>query len=147
MYAFRSFYHNKFIFQLYFPCALKIFLQISSLRGGKTCMCNFGNLTILVHSVVLVMAYWSFYLVISQPIALTFTSISFPGFCHFYLPTDEFPEDYPFDSETMNFPTSNFCFVGLLSMIDPPRSTVPDAVSKCRSAGIKVGTTFQTQIL
>lgn len=60
------------------------------------------------------------------------------GFCHFYLPTDEFPEDYPFDSETMNFPTSNFCFVGLLSMIDPPRSTVPDAVSKCRSAGIKV---------
>lgn len=38
----------------------------------------------------------------------------------------------------MNFPTSNFCFVGLLSMIDPPRSTVPDAVAKCRSAGIKV---------
>ncbi|XP_064441843.1 potassium-transporting ATPase alpha chain 2-like [Mirounga angustirostris] len=60
------------------------------------------------------------------------------GFCHLYLPADEFPETYTFDIDTMNFPTSNFCFVGLLSMIDPPRSTVPDAVTKCRSAGIKV---------
>ena len=32
----------------------------------------------------------------------------------------------------------NFCFVGLMSLIDPPRSNVPEAVSKCRSAGIKV---------
>uniref|UniRef100_A0A8C5PDU8 Sodium/potassium-transporting ATPase subunit alpha n=1 Tax=Leptobrachium leishanense TaxID=445787 RepID=A0A8C5PDU8_9ANUR len=60
------------------------------------------------------------------------------GFCHLYLPEEEFPPSYPFDIEAMNFPTSNLCFVGLLSMIDPPRSTVPDAVSKCRSAGIKV---------
>ncbi|XP_049637598.1 potassium-transporting ATPase alpha chain 2 [Suncus etruscus] len=60
------------------------------------------------------------------------------GFCHLYLPLDEFPETYSFDVDTMNFPTSNLCFVGLLSMIDPPRSTVPDAVTKCRSAGIKV---------
>uniref|UniRef100_A0A8C3HVT2 Sodium/potassium-transporting ATPase subunit alpha n=1 Tax=Chrysemys picta bellii TaxID=8478 RepID=A0A8C3HVT2_CHRPI len=60
------------------------------------------------------------------------------GFCHLYLPEDEFPDTYPFDTDSMNFPTSNLCFVGLLSMIDPPRSTVPDAVSKCRSAGIKV---------
>ncbi|XP_065752387.1 potassium-transporting ATPase alpha chain 2 [Phocoena phocoena] len=60
------------------------------------------------------------------------------GFCHLYLPADEFPATYSFDVDTMNFPTSNFCFVGLLSMIDPPRSTVPDAVTKCRSAGIKI---------
>uniref|UniRef100_A0A6I8PIQ5 Sodium/potassium-transporting ATPase subunit alpha n=1 Tax=Ornithorhynchus anatinus TaxID=9258 RepID=A0A6I8PIQ5_ORNAN len=60
------------------------------------------------------------------------------GFCHLYLPEDEFPNSYSFNTETMNFPTSNLCFVGLLSMIDPPRSTVPDAVTKCRSAGIKV---------
>ncbi|XP_072467750.1 potassium-transporting ATPase alpha chain 2 [Notamacropus eugenii] len=60
------------------------------------------------------------------------------GFCHLYLPEDEFPDTYPFDVEAMNFPTSNLCFVGLLSLIDPPRSTVPDAVAKCRSAGIKV---------
>uniref|UniRef100_A0A8D2MK80 Sodium/potassium-transporting ATPase subunit alpha n=1 Tax=Zonotrichia albicollis TaxID=44394 RepID=A0A8D2MK80_ZONAL len=60
------------------------------------------------------------------------------GFCHLYLPENEFPETFQFDTDSMNFPTSNLCFVGLLSMIDPPRSTVPDAVSKCRSAGIKV---------
>ncbi|XP_038609518.1 potassium-transporting ATPase alpha chain 2 [Tachyglossus aculeatus] len=60
------------------------------------------------------------------------------GFCHLFLPKDEFPNTYSFNTETMNFPTSNLCFVGLLSMIDPPRSTVPDAVTKCRSAGIKV---------
>ncbi|KAE8591938.1 hypothetical protein XENTR_v10018610 [Xenopus tropicalis] len=60
------------------------------------------------------------------------------GFCHLYLPEDEYPDSYPFDTETVNFPTSDLCFVGLMSLIDPPRSTVPDAVSKCRSAGIKV---------
>ncbi|CAN2388096.1 potassium:proton exchanging ATPase activity [Pristimantis euphronides] len=60
------------------------------------------------------------------------------GFCHFYLSVEEYPSSYEFDIESMNFPTSNLCFVGLLSMIDPPRSTVPDAVAKCRSAGIKV---------
>nr|KAF6372967.1 ATPase H+/K+ transporting non-gastric alpha2 subunit [Pipistrellus kuhlii] len=60
------------------------------------------------------------------------------GFCHLYLSADEFPETYSFDVDAMNFPMSNLCFVGLLSMIDPPRSTVPDAITKCRSAGIKV---------
>lgn len=29
-------------------------------------------------------------------------------------------------------------FVGMVSLIDPPRPSVPDAVSKCRSAGIRV---------
>ena len=43
-----------------------------------------------------------------------------------------------FCSQPPNFPLENLCFVGLMSMIDPPRAAVPDAVSKCRSAGIKV---------
>uniref|UniRef100_A0A8C2L849 Sodium/potassium-transporting ATPase subunit alpha n=1 Tax=Cyprinus carpio TaxID=7962 RepID=A0A8C2L849_CYPCA len=60
------------------------------------------------------------------------------GFCHFNLPDDQFPEDFQFDSEEVNFPTENLCFIGLMSMIDPPRAAVPDAVGKCRSAGIKV---------
>ncbi|KAF3815644.1 hypothetical protein GH733_016408 [Mirounga leonina] len=34
------------------------------------------------------------------------------GFCHLYLPADEFPETYTFDIDTMNFPTSNFCLWG-----------------------------------
>ncbi|XP_026564819.1 potassium-transporting ATPase alpha chain 2 [Pseudonaja textilis] len=60
------------------------------------------------------------------------------GFCHLHLPEEEFPENYTFNTDSMNFPTNGLCFVGLMSMIDPPRSTVPDAVMKCRSAGIKV---------
>lgn len=33
---------------------------------------------------------------------------------------------------------SNLVFVGLISLIDPPREGVPEAVSRCRSGGIKV---------
>ncbi|MEQ2218295.1 Sodium/potassium-transporting ATPase subunit alpha-1, partial [Xenoophorus captivus] len=45
---------------------------------------------------------------------------------------------FAFDIEEVNFPTENLCFIGLMAMIDPPRAAVPDAVGKCRSAGIKV---------
>lgn len=64
--------------------------------------------------------------------------ILFPGFCDFFLPADQFQPGYPFDSEEENFPLTGLRFVGLMSMIDPPRAAVPDAVGKCRSAGIKV---------
>ncbi|MED6278902.1 Sodium/potassium-transporting ATPase subunit alpha-1 [Characodon lateralis] len=60
------------------------------------------------------------------------------GFGHFNLPDDQFPEGFAFDIEEVNFPTENLCFIGLMAMIDPPRAAVPDAVGKCRSAGIKV---------
>ena len=60
------------------------------------------------------------------------------GFCDLILPRDEYPVGYPFDPEEENFPLSGLRFVGLMSMIDPPRAAVPDAVLKCRSAGIKV---------
>ena len=62
----------------------------------------------------------------------------FLGFCQFWLPLDKFPKDFEFDADDVNFPLEGFCFVGLMSMIDPPRAAVPDAVGKCRSAGIKV---------
>ncbi|KAK4805190.1 hypothetical protein QYF61_014608 [Mycteria americana] len=48
------------------------------------------------------------------------------------------PKGFAFDCDDVNFATDNLCFVGLMSMIDPPRAAVPDAVGKCRSAGIKV---------
>ncbi|GFQ73258.1 hypothetical protein TNCT_738201, partial [Trichonephila clavata] len=60
------------------------------------------------------------------------------GFCDFILPADKFPPGYPFDADEQNFPLSGLRFLGLVSMIDPPRAAVPDAVAKCRSAGIKV---------
>ena len=61
------------------------------------------------------------------------------GFCDFELPEDKFNKDYKFDIEEKdNFPLHGLRFVGLMSMIDPPRAAVPDAVVKCRYAGIKV---------
>ena len=60
------------------------------------------------------------------------------GFCDYELSTTEFPLGFPFNSDEINFPIDNLHFVGIMSMIDPPRAAVPDAVSKCRSAGIKV---------
>lgn len=60
------------------------------------------------------------------------------GFCDFKLPADQYPKGYPFDADEQNFPLTNLRFLGLISMIDPPRAAVPDAVAKCRSAGIKV---------
>jgi sodium/potassium-transporting ATPase subunit alpha len=60
------------------------------------------------------------------------------GFCDYMLPSDKFPIGYKFNCDDPNFPTDSLRFVGLMSMIDPPRAAVPDAVAKCRSAGIKV---------
>ncbi|XP_027695843.1 sodium/potassium-transporting ATPase subunit alpha-2-like [Vombatus ursinus] len=59
------------------------------------------------------------------------------GFCYLDLP-EPYTGDFHFDSDNINFPITELCFVGLVSMIDPPRAAVPDAVGKCRSAGIKV---------
>merc|ERR1712062_660557 len=60
------------------------------------------------------------------------------GFCDYMLPADKSPAGYPYDADEENFPLEGLRFVGLMSMIDPPRAAVPDAVLKCRSAGIKV---------
>ncbi|KAM9242057.1 sodium/potassium-transporting ATPase subunit alpha-4 [Dugong dugon] len=59
------------------------------------------------------------------------------GFCFLNLPKS-YSKGFPFNTDEINFPMEELCFVGLISMIDPPRAAVPDAVSKCRSAGIKV---------
>lgn len=60
------------------------------------------------------------------------------GLCDLPLPRSQFPRGFQFDVEQINFPINKLRFLGLMSMIDPPRAAVPDAVSKCRSAGIKI---------
>merc|ERR1740124_1124842 len=60
------------------------------------------------------------------------------GFCHSFLDAKEYPKGYAFDNENVNFPLEGLTFVGLMAMIDPPRANVPEAVAKCKSAGIKV---------
>jgi len=68
------------------------------------------------------------------------TVMILPGFCDCRLPVDQFPPGQPvFDTEQPDaFLKLGFRFVGLISLVDPPKSNVPSAVSRCRSAGIKV---------
>jgi sodium/potassium-transporting ATPase subunit alpha len=63
------------------------------------------------------------------------------GFAHYYLPADKYPADHKFDFKgayDLDIPLDKFVFVGLMSIIDPPRDTVPGAINKCKTAGIKV---------
>merc|ERR1711887_444858 len=67
------------------------------------------------------------------------------GFAHMWLDESQWPlGSAKFETEPIIFfgedPDNHtmLTFVGLMSMIDPPRAAVPDAVAKCRSAGIKV---------
>lgn len=62
------------------------------------------------------------------------------GFAQLVLPLD-FGLDYKFNTTTpkmFNFPITELTFIGLISLIDPPKVTVPPAVLTCRKAGIKV---------
>ncbi len=47
-------------------------------------------------------------------------------------------EKKEYSIKTMNFPQEGFTFVGLVAMMDPPKEGVTEAVSQCRTAGIKV---------
>lgn len=46
--------------------------------------------------------------------------------------------DANFSVEEGNFPSDRLCFVGMAAIMDPPRDDVPDAIEKCKDAGIKV---------
>ena len=54
------------------------------------------------------------------------------GFAYLLLDEERFPEGFPFavEEEKPNFPMDNLIFCGLISMIDPPRPTVPAVTHK-----------------
>jgi sodium/potassium-transporting ATPase subunit alpha len=62
------------------------------------------------------------------------------AFAELELPRDRYPLGFAFDVDgpVPNFPISNFTLCGLVSLIDPPRVGVPEAVLTCQEAGIKV---------
>ncbi|CAF1094455.1 unnamed protein product [Rotaria sordida] len=71
------------------------------------------------------------------------------AFADYRLPLNKYPRGYEFDCDTINFhvnpyfehfnfPTDGLRFLGLISLIDPPRVNVAEAVQKCRSAGIRL---------
>ena len=52
---------------------------------------------------------------------------------------NQFNKDFNFETDPKpNFPTEGLRFLGLVTLIDPPRPSVPDAVAKCREAGVRV---------
>ena len=62
------------------------------------------------------------------------------GFTMMKFPRKSYPDNHEFqliDPKNLEFPME-FCFLGLISLIDPPRDAVPDAIDKCKTAGIKV---------
>ena len=54
------------------------------------------------------------------------------------LPPTKFPPGFQFNAHQVNFPINGYRLIGLASMIDPPKATVPDAVAKVKAAGVKV---------
>ena len=61
------------------------------------------------------------------------------GFARLRLRRADYPKGFKFNvKDPYSLPFNEFCFVGLISLIDPPRETVPSAIEKCKSSGIKV---------
>jgi len=86
------------------------------------------------------------------------------GFCELVLDQDKYGPDFDFNTDNPNFPLGTpdkifnemnvdevapedrpqevqkegLCFLGFMALQDPPRAAVPDAVDKCKQAGIKV---------
>ncbi|XP_069677682.1 sodium/potassium-transporting ATPase subunit alpha-like [Periplaneta americana] len=60
------------------------------------------------------------------------------AFCDKLLSTEDYPPGYEFDSRDVNFPVKGLRFVGLMSLIDPPKPNAHIAIAKCRTAGIRV---------
>ncbi|XP_052741843.1 sodium/potassium-transporting ATPase subunit alpha-B, partial [Bicyclus anynana] len=50
----------------------------------------------------------------------------------------EFPLDYKFDTEDVNFPLKNLRFLGVIGLKDPPREEVRYAIERVREAGVRV---------
>lgn len=60
------------------------------------------------------------------------------AFCDLELSVKDYAEKYSFEDLDQVISGRNLRFLGLVSMMDPPRPNVPEAVRLCRTAGIRV---------
>ncbi|KND04182.1 Na,H/K antiporter P-type ATPase, alpha subunit [Spizellomyces punctatus DAOM BR117] len=60
------------------------------------------------------------------------------AFAQLQMPAEKYPENIEFSKEKENYPTRDLCFMGLISLEDPPKHGVREAIGRCREAGIKV---------
>ena len=60
------------------------------------------------------------------------------AFARYELPGSEYPEGFEFVKDPLNFPQSDFEFLSLVSLMDPPKRGVRKAIAAFRTAGIQV---------
>jgi len=60
------------------------------------------------------------------------------GFARRRLDPGKYPSTFLFDVDQLNFPTEDLCFIGLVSLIDPPRDGVQESIAICKQAGVRV---------
>lgn len=60
------------------------------------------------------------------------------GCAQHLLPGDLYPEDYAFSQKDVQYPSDGYCFVSLVSLEDPPKHGVREAIGTLRLAGIKI---------
>lgn len=60
------------------------------------------------------------------------------GCAQHLLPGEQYPIDYVFSKNDLNYPNKGYCFIGLVSLEDPPKHGVREAIGTLRLAGIKV---------
>lgn len=69
------------------------------------------------------------------------------GCAQYLLPGDKYPLNYQFSKNDLNYPSENYCFVGLVSLEDPPKHGVREAIGTLRLAGIKTMMVTGTQYI
>ncbi|KAJ1861651.1 hypothetical protein LPJ78_005200 [Coemansia sp. RSA 989] len=60
------------------------------------------------------------------------------AFARLALDGSKYPADYAFNRKQANYPEAGYTFMGLVSLEDPPKHGVREAVGRCRAAGIQV---------
>jgi len=60
------------------------------------------------------------------------------GCAQYLLPEDKYPANHTFSKKDKNYPEAEYCFLGLISLEDPPKHGVREAIGTLRLAGIKV---------
>jgi sodium/potassium-transporting ATPase subunit alpha len=59
------------------------------------------------------------------------------GFSILHLDPKQFDKDYIYNTAAKNFPLENMTFVGMMSLIDPPRPGVPEAGKTSFSSNLR----------
>jgi sodium/potassium-transporting ATPase subunit alpha len=63
------------------------------------------------------------------------------GFCKLEIDPKQyhmFDSEFNIDTVIDKLPLESLCFVGIITLIDPPRPEVPEVVVKCKEAGVRV---------